>query len=407
MVDFTVLQDTLEKDILPTITRQIYNRSILWQLFGGAAEGTDGSISENRVNTPNIQFLNNQFYVTLETGNMATSSIATGENVTYGEPQLDQGSIAYATATMAFLIPKAILNVKDGGAIVNTLNYTMKSGTRSLTLDLNRQAYADGSATLAYASASGTSTTTVNLQPMATGSLNTNWNGDIPLATFFFAVNGFIQVGSSGIVKVTGITGPNQITVSSPITFSAGAAVVKYTASNTVSSDLTGLAEIVNTNTYMNINPSVDATWSANVYNTLGGFNIHNWDNIYQQAQITGDVKVALLNKTQYTKFAESLTQYIRYSPVDWLMGGWTGIEYMGGKVSVILDNACPDTDVYMLSPEYLMKGELQPLEFEPGLFSSGQRLPQRIDYEVIADTMANFLTTLRSAHGVLQNQVG
>lgn len=407
-VDFTQIANILEKDILPSVKVQVYKKAPLWEIFGGFAADEQGNVSESRVNTPQISFKNNTIYVTIQNGRPAVTNIATGEKFIYGTTPTDQGSITIATAVGAFIIPKAVLNIKAEGAIVNALQFNMKATANALAMDLNRQAYGDGTATLAYTSNSGTSTTTVSLVPKATAS--TLYNNDIPLAVDFFAIGLKIKIGSNAVTTVTGITGDNTITVADAQTFNQYDAVVKQSGSSTTATDFTGLAAIVNTTTYMGIDPTVDATWKGQV-DTNGGaaktFAVTDVDAIFAKANATGSVKFLLMNRTEFTKYGESLTSNVRFTRTEALSGGWQALEYMGNNAMVVLDYICPDDRIYVLSPEALMRAEYQALEFEPGMLQSGQRLVQQLDYEVVADLMGNFVTDLRSANGVLTNRVG
>jgi hypothetical protein len=60
-----------------------------------------------------------------------------------------------------------------------------------------------------------------------------------------------------------------------------------------------------------------------------------------------------------------------------------------------------------MVSPDHLFRGELYPLEFEPGSLMQGQRLPNTLNYEVTCDMSGNLGTDLRAAHVLVDNVVG
>jgi len=407
-VDFTAISNLLEKDIKPSVEDQLYKKSILWQLFGG---WDAGQRIAQRANIPAIEFKNNTIYVTTMNQRPTVGAIAVKEKFQYGAAQYAQGNLGIAIETGAFLIPKAVLNLKNEGAIVNNLQFQMQAVTNAMAMDLNRQAYGDGTATLAYASGSGTSTTTINLKPKNAAS--TLYNNDIPLAVRYFTIGMKIKVGSNAVTTVASVTGDNTITVDDAQTFSNGDSILKYTGSDTLASEMDGLAAMVNTgDTYMGIDGATDATWNAKV-NTNSGVaktmanSVTDLNNIFLQSAATGNPKLILMNFTEYQKWAETLTDQMRFQGSGELYGGWSGLKFMGGKATVVLDYDCPDDRIYVLSPEYLFRADYQDLEFEPGTLGNGSRLVQQLDYEIVADWMGNIGTVLRSAHGVLTNRVG
>ncbi len=406
VVDFTQIANLLEKDIVPAVELQIYARSILWQQFGGWS--ADENVAQ-RVNIPGISFKNNQIFVTTQNGRPTTGAITTGNNFQYGTTPTNQGSLSIATETGAFLIPKAVMNVKNEGAIVDTLQFNIQSTANAMSMDMNRQCYGDGTATLAFVDGSGTSTTTVNLKPKNTAS--TLYNNDIPLAVRYFTVGMLIKIGTNAATTVTGITGNNTITVTDAQTFTAGNAIIKLDGSSVTALEMTGLGAMVGTgNSYMGINGATDATWNSFV-DTHGGtattLNVPDIDAAYFNANITGKANFILMNMTEFRKYGEGLTNNLRFLAQDTLYGGWKALEYMGGAAMVVLDYDCPDDKVFILSTDKLFRAEFQSMQFEPGTLGLGDRLAQRLDYEVVADWMGNIGTFVRSSNAVLTNRVG
>lgn len=411
-VDFTNVANLLNKEVLPSVKVQIYKKAPMWEIFGGFQADERGLV-ESRVHagtTPQVRFENNTIYVTVQTGRPAVGNTTTGGKFIYGTTPTDQGNLSIATSVGAFIMPKQVMNVKDGGAIVNTLQFNLDSTTNSMAMDLNRQCYQAGTATIGYAANSGT-TTSITIQPKATGVVGTNWNGDIPLATRWLMIGLPLKIGSNSPTTVTAITGDNTFTVSDYQTLVAGTAIVKLDGDYVISHDVTGLAAIVGTADYMGITVSADATWKATVRNGNSGspenFATNNLDNVYFAASVTGKPKIITMNRTNFQVYGESLTSNVRFDRKEALSGGWSALEYMGSNATVILDPDHTDDAVYVLDQEQLFRAEYQGLMFEPGTLGSGQRIAQTLNYEMVADWMGNLGCFLRSAHGAMLQQVG
>lgn len=406
IIDFTAITALLEKDIKPAINDQLYKKSALWQLFGGWDAGQQVA---HRSNTPAISFQNNTIYVDIMTGRPTTGAIGISEQFQYGVTNYNQGNLSIAVETGAFQMPKAVLNIKNGGSIVNNLQNQIMQTVNATSMDMNRQCYSDGTATLAYASGSGSSATTINLKPKAAAS--TFYNNDIPLAVRYFTVGMLIKVASNAITSVTAITGNNQITVADAQTFSNNDAIVKQSGSSTTASEMTGLASMVNTGTsYMGVDGATVAPWNAYVDTNNGvakAFDVKDVNKGFLSVNAIGNASIILMNQTEFEKYGESLTDQVRFSKTDVLSGGWIGLDYMGGNATVILDYDCPDDRIYILSPEYLFRADFQDFEWEPGTLQNGMRITQKLVYEFVADWMGNVGTVLRAGHGVLTNRVG
>lgn len=413
-IDFTNLTNFLNKDILPSVKTQTYEEAPMWQIFGGfKAEKDSGEIEELRVNPASVSFHNNTLYFTIKTGRMAGTSMAPGEKFPYGTLASAQGSLGIATPVVAFEVPKQVLKMKNEGEILDTIQFSMDEQVSSMAHDLNRQAYGDGTATLAYASGSGTSTTTLNLKPKAAAS--TFYNNDIPLAESFFPVGTYIKVGSNTVTTVAAQLGDNQIQTTDAITFANNDAIVKNTASLTTATEFTGLASIVSTSDYANIAVATNPSWSAQVDTNSGvartmatAYNT-TLESKYIAAQKFRGVEFIIMNATEFQKYGDQLVTYKKTKDLkEVLSGGWKGLEFMGGMCHVFLDYECPDDRAYIISPQDLYRGELQGLEFEPGNGGNlGQRITQQLDQEIVCDTMGNFLADRRRGQGVLTNLVG
>jgi hypothetical protein len=404
-VSFGTIADLLNKVIAPKIEPQLYKRAIGWAMFGGFdAEEATGI----RKNVPGISFANNQLFVTIQTSRAAgTVGIAPGGTLLRGTQQTAQGVLGITTQTGTFMLPKEVLNVKNGtGAIEDIMAFQTAGVINSLAMDLNRQVYADGSATVAFAAAAGSSATSITIRPKN----NTISNNDIPLAEYL-PVGSRILIGASVVATVTGSTGLNILTITPASTWAVNDTIRKLdgnTVSPTVATEVTGLGAIVGTGTYMGINPATVPTWQAARFDDNGGtakvFSMPDLNSLWMSAGRVGDPDYVIANLSQYQKFGESLTS-IRAVPNPVLMGGWKGLEYMNG--AVVLDYDCPDDRWYVLTSKELFMGEYQAFEFETGTEGSLLRIAQSLNYEVTGNLMGNIGTQVRRGHAVMTNRVG
>ena len=111
------------------------------------------------------------------------------------------------------------------------------------------------------------------------------------------------------------------------------------------------------------------------------------------------------MNRHAFQCYGESLTAQVRFSAKEVLTGGWMGLDFMAGQAQLLLDYDCTDDRVYFLSPDDLVFGEFQPLEWEKGTDGTLFKIAQQLDYEVTASWMGNVGTTARSAFAYLANK--
>ena len=410
-VDNTNIAALLEKVINPKIQRQIYGKSLLWQKFGGFGADSDTAIwGEKNVTAAGegFDFKNSTMYFDIEDGRMATGNIPVQGTVNYGQLSIKQGVVSPVTTTGAFLLDKTVLNIKDAGAIVKPLTQSMNTVINSLSMDLNRQCYGDATATLAYVAASGSSTT-VTLKPRSGAS--TGYNGDIPLFRYF-PVGTFVKVGSNAVTTVVSASA-NSIVVAASQTLVADTAVLKYADATHVAPELDGLGlQISATSTYAGLDVATYGAWVA--YSDLNGGTARTMANTksalnkaVMNVNVVGNGSTLLMNITEAQKFAETQTDNVRLDYTSPFGTGYSGFQFMGGKGTVMVDNDCPDFNAFIVDETFLHRGQLQPLEWEPGTNMGGQRLVGQLDYEYIVSGMWQIYTNLRAAHGIVGNIVG
>ncbi|MEM5875564.1 MAG: phage major capsid protein [Candidatus Aenigmatarchaeota archaeon] len=390
----SALSDVLEKVILPSVERNVYEKSAMMQLFFGYSPEKQEAVRKNAMG---VTFQNDKVYFTVLTDlNPSAMGYAEDETLRSGKSTTAQGYLPIATVAGSTTISKQALNIKNKGAIVNIVQFETTNLINSLAMEINRQIYGDGSGTVATTATSGSNTTSIPL--------SASTNGDIDYSEYF-PLGTYIKVGSSLAVKVVGKS-TNSLTVDNAISYNAGDPIKKVTGSGTTATELTGLAKIVkDSDTYANINPSTYPVWKAYVDSTAEALSLSKMHKAYYKANKLGSVDYIFMNQTLFQKYGTLLEGKIQFQAKDVLYGGWKGITYMGGLATVVLDYMCPDDRVYFLSSKKLVGMEYQPFEFEKGTDGNLLRIANKLSYELVASWMGQVGTFVRGAHAVLTNK--
>lgn len=401
MIDFNAVSSVLEKVILPSVTEQMYQRAPMWQLIGG------WSAKENVAKRANIhvdRFENNLMYIPIRTQyNSGIVSIAVGEKYQYGSPTLNLTNQPIRTIVGSFTIAKEVLNIQRAGAVVKPLMYYSQALSYDLAMDANRQVYGAGDGVIATTASSGSSSTNLVLAPSVNGDIT--YERYLPVGTWIFIGN------NASPVQVTAVVGTNQVTISTGQTWTTGSKIIKATGSNTDSTELDGLREMIsNTTTYQSLSPTSDITWSSSAVNTTTESLttttlLPEMHTTYLQANAVGRVNWIVMNAHAFQLYGESLTGQIRYDQKEVLSGGWAGLQYMGGNAMILLDYDCPDDHIFFLTVDDLVFGQYQPLEFEKGTDGTLLKIQQTLTYEVTASWMGNLGTVSRKAQGKMSNK--
>lgn len=383
---------------MPAVKDQMYQKAPSWQLVGGWSAAKQ---SAERANVNVDKFDNNNMYISIRTGgHSGIYNIAVGEKYRSGNPAYNQTHSPIHTLVGSFQIPKAVLNVSDRGAVIKPLMRNSQDLSNDLAMDANRQVHSDGSGTLATAASAGTATTTVPLKQSV--------NGDLDYSRYF-PVGLYIKVGSSAVTSVASCTKTTLTTVDA-ITFSANDAIKKVNGSSTTSDSLDGFSSmILNSGSYQNLDAATAPRWAAYGDTTTESLDKTTIQSkmftAFIQANIVGDVKWLVMNAHAFQCYGESLTGLIRFTPNEVLSGGWLGLDFMAGKAKVLLDMDQPDDRIEFLSPDDIIFGEFQPLEWEKGTDGTLFKIASQLDYEVTASWMGNIGTTARAAQAYLANK--
>jgi len=396
MIDFTVLSAVLEKVIMPAVKDQMYQKAPSWQIFGGWSAAKQQAL---RANVGVDKFENNTMYIPIRSGSHSgIVNIAVGEKYQYGTPKFDETYQTITTIVGSFLIPKAVLNVTDKGAVVKPLMNNSKSLSNDLAMRANMELYTKGDGVIATVASAGTSTT-VPLTPTT--------NGDVNLSRYF-------PVGAALLIDTDAVTvvsaSGNSIVVTPQITFAQGDKIYYETGSATAGLSLAGLpAMIAASGSYQNLNASATPSWAS--YANSSSETLYT-DTIqaemfsaYLNAETTGHVDWVIANLHAFQCYGMSLVDQVRFTPKEVLTGGWVGLDFMGGLAKVLMERDCNDDSIYFLTSDELVFGEYQPLEWEKGTDGVLFKIAQQIDYEVTASWMGNVGTTIRSAHSVLSGK--
>lgn len=406
--NFSAVNAILLKDIMPAIKNQAYEKALLWRLFRGF-QPTDGQggYLENRVvpvGAMTTSMINNTLYFPIITGNTGgAGAVGLNNQVNYGVVPMLQGQVPLTTQTGAFLITEQVLN--SPGVVKDSFVLSMEQTANSVAMDLNRQSYSDGSATLGTASATGTTSTTLIFAASP--------NNDVDY-TEFAPANTWIQIGANTPVQITAVAGANSVTLAVAQSWAAGAIVYKLDGSQTLAPEFVGLGGMVGTGAYAGISAPV---WSSYV-DTNGGTastfaattpagGTFRLTKAFIKASKNGSAGVILMNATEFAAYGNSLVGEQRFAYGDPLYGGWATLKYMGGNSTVILDFDCPDDRIYVLSPENLYLSQLKSFGWLPGEKGVLRGIPQTLNYEAIASYMGAIWTIKRNSHAVLTNMIG
>lgn len=398
-IDFNALSSVLTKVIRPAVEAQMYERAPMWQLLGGWSAEKQAAV---RANVDVIKFENNKFYVPIRTSyHSGYAAVPVSGTYNYGKPTMNETSQEIRTLVGSFTIPKQVLKIGDSGAVVKPLTFYSKTLAYDLAMQANRQVYGDGSGVVATTATSGTSSTTVDLAPST--------NGDIDYARYL-PVGARIKIGTNAVTTVAAQTGKNEITIADAQSWSAGANIYLVDGDGNAVVELDGLAKMVDdTATYQGLAPSSAYAWASPVDETAETITKANiQDKMAAQlfrANSVGKVNWIVMNATAFRTYGNSLTDKVRFSPKEVLTGGWVGLAFDGGNATILLDYDCPDDEIYGLTVDDIVFGQLYPLEFEKGTDGTLLKMNQKLDYEVTASWAGNIATTARAAHFALRNK--
>ena len=402
--NFTAINALLEKDILPVIPYQRYQRAPLYKMFGGFEPTNDQQsfYKENRFieqGTQGTKMQNNILYfdiITDQTG--AAGAMSTDLQVVYGSVPLLQGQVNLARQATAFTMGEDVL--LSPGVVKNTFALTCEQAVNAHALDGARQLYSDGTSALGTANATQSTPSTTFVFAAST-------NGDIDYAQFVGgnAQGGtIIQIGTNAPVQITGVTGVNTVTIATAQTWTSGNTVYKVTAGGVVGGvEYVGLNGIIGSGSYASIS---DPSWISTTQTSFGSFASNGGagalDSNWIKTTKTGNPSTCVMNGTVFSSYGNGLTSQKQFNYMDPLYAGWPQLQLMGQNGTVLLDWYCPDDHIYILSPESLWFAYLEDIHWLGGTQGILNRIPGSANFEATATMYAAAFCNLRSGNSFM-----
>lgn len=398
--NFSAISFTLEKDILPTIPYQQYQRSLLYRIFGGYEPSNDQqdfyyentTIGEGAQGTRMVNNTLSYPIITGQTGGAGAmdSSLTAG----YGTVPGLQGVLNLTNQQVGFTIGENVL--LSPGVVKDTLAMSIQQGANASAMDAERQLFGDGTGLISTAAATHASPTTTLL-------LTASTNNDLDYAQFI-APNTVIKIGTNQPVTVVAYTAKNTVTISQAQTWTQGDAVLKATYNgNTGTFEYIGLGGIIGTGAYGSL---TDPSWVSPVttfnasYAGAGGNAALT--SLFVSVNEIGRSSTIIMNKTLFTSYGNSLTSLQQFHYDDPLYAGWPVLDFMAGNAKVVLDYYAPDSNIYVLSPSSLWMAVLSPLHWLTGTEGVLNRIPGTANYEAVATAYQAAFCNVRAAQGIM-----
>lgn len=291
----------------------------------------------------------------------------------------------------------------DRKAVVPILTDDINALITTFEKDINRQWFGDGTGQLCLAS-SGASSTTLLV--------------DTP-GTEFLIEGQYIEIGSSGSVRIASVDSDTQVTLASSKTWSNNDVVTKEN-----DAEMMGLKGIIDDGDFVSTfqglarssNPWLNAHTddSSGVLTEAGMITqFNNARKFSQKFDAKGNPNnklVAFMGQTLFEKYGSLLTSMKRTQGLkEVLSGGWQGLEFMGGQAAVILEYDCPEGFVFFVDMTSLMRAELtKPFQWLTGEGDRGiltRSSSNRTIWEATMKYYANLIVTRVKANARMSNK--
>lgn len=233
----------------------------------------------------------------------------------------------------------------DYQAFVSAVDEEMKRLKNDLALDLNRQVYGDGTGTIATVTAVGTTSTTVTV-----GDSSLFNQGDV-----VDILNAGTPIASGAGLTVNSIPSATTIVVSTAVTTAIGN---RITRTGNWNREWTGFSAIVaTTGTLHNIDPTVEAAWTANVDSNGGTprsiseglMNVMS-DTINQRGGETTVIWTTYGIRRAYANLLQQQRQYVNTEGK--FDGGYKALAYNtpDGEIPMMVDRMAPKGKVWFIN---------------------------------------------------------
>jgi hypothetical protein len=320
---------------------------------------------------------NNTFYITIRSGrHSGIAAIAEGATLPSGKPKYDQANVTAKWVFGTFDITDQVLESakSNAGAIVNYLTQQTQDLKDDFAKELNRMFFGYGAGALALANGNATSAT-LTVKPVV------SVNGDIP-GTEYLAAGQKIIVGTD-ISTILSVDSDTQVTLTAPITYATNDVITKADGDGNAAEETMGIDGIIDDGTlvptFQGITRSA-APWynAAYIDTTSEALGLVKMETAWAKTLKYGNPKYVFMNTTLWKKYGNLLESYKRTSNMkEILSGGWSGLDFMGGAGTVLLDTDCPDGKVFFVDPTSITIAQLTPISW----VDRGDGILRRVDY--------------------------
>jgi hypothetical protein len=236
--------------------------------------------------------------------------------------------MTYAFGTLE-LTDQAIEAAQAGDvkAIASILTVEITALKDDFKADLNRILHGAGAGVLCQTNGTGANSTGLTVASAPSG-------GD---ATQYLCAGQYIQFGTGSTALISSVDSATGVTLASGATWSNAVVITKaYDA------EAMGLAGIIddgdNAATIQALTRSTTPYSKAHVYDTSTTLTEANMIATYLKTTRYGGAKAILMNSGLFAYYGSLLTTMKRAQMTEVLSGGWKGLEFMGGKLGVLLD---------------------------------------------------------------------
>jgi len=306
----------LKKRIIPVIQSQLPIENVLFN-----------KIKKN----VGVIISNNQIYIAARTGrHSGIYSVAEGTEpfsgkAAYAQPYTD---MTYAFGTLE-LTDQAIEAAQKGDvkAIASILTVEITALKDDFKADLNRILHGAGAGKLCQTNGTGANSTALTVDTPPCG-------GD---ATQYICAGMYIQFAAGVTALVSSVSSATAIVLAAGTTWSDDTAITK--AYDVEAMGLAGLIDDGdNVGTCQNVIRSANPYAVSHTYDTGATLTEANMIATYLKTTRYGGAKVMFMNTGLFAYYGSLLTSMKRAQMTDVLSGGWKGLEFMGGKLGVMLD---------------------------------------------------------------------
>lgn len=276
----------------------------------------------------------------------------------------------------------------DAGAYVRAVDSEMRNMLEGLKRDIARQLYGDGTGRLA-------AITAITAAPVYGVS-------DASVFKKTMSVDVYNAAGTTlrGTAEVTAVNETaNTITLSAAVAGVVNTDIV--VRQGAINKEVTGLAKIVNTDTYL-LDPAVVNEWRSTVIAVPTGYSLlAEMQKAYTACEKKNNPPSLILTSfTQRDAYANSLTTARRIVNTIDLEWGFKGLDFNGK--AVVADDQAPETRMYFLNTDNLIIPQASDFDWGDEDGKILDKVPNKDAYTAFIYWAANLATDRRNAHAVL-----